>query len=117
MDLEIVVTRETPQIAEMLLRGRVDLQTAARVSASIADLIGSGCRLLLLHVRWVRFIDSAGLSALLGAQREIVKGGGRLFLVHPSPAASRALELTHLTSAFVVCESREEAITALAQRA
>ncbi len=117
MDLEIVVSRETAKISEVVLRGRVDLQTAGQLTGAITGLVGEGCQHILLQMRWVRFIDSVGLSALIGLRRDLVRAGGSLRLVHPSPAVSRALEWTHLTGAFEVHEKRDDAVAALVRAA
>ena len=115
MDLEIVVRKETAEIAEVLLRGRADLQTAGQLNGRITALVEEGYRHILLNMRRVRFIDSMGLGTLIGASRRVAEANGSLRLVRPSPAVTSALELTRLTDAFSVHESAHDAVVALAR--
>lgn len=115
MDLEIVVKKETAEIAEVLLRGRVDVQTAEQLKTRIAGLVDEGLRHILLNMRRVKFIDSVGLGSLIGARRRVVEAQGSLRLVHLSPAVAKALEMTHLARVFEVHENTQEAVAALAR--
>ena len=113
MDLEIVVKKETGGIAEILLRGRVDLQTAEQLKGKISELVDEGYKHILLNMRRVKFIDSVGLGSLIGARRRIEDVSGSLRLVSLSPAVGKALEMTHLSRVFDVHESTQEAVAAL----
>ena len=115
MDLEIVVRKETGEIAEVLLRGRVDTRTHELLKGRIATMVYEGARHILLNMRRVKFIDSTGLGALLGARRQLVEAGGSLRLVNLSPAVAKALEMLHLARVFDVHESRQDAVDALAR--
>ncbi|MBI3945941.1 MAG: STAS domain-containing protein [Armatimonadetes bacterium] len=117
MDLEIVVKKETGEIAEMLLRGRVDVQTAELLKTRISSLVEEGYRHILLNMRRVKFIDSVGLGSLIGARRRVVEASGSLRLVHLSPAVAKALEMTHLARVFDVHGNTQEAVAALARGA
>lgn len=117
MDLEIVVRKETGEIAEVLLRGRIDVQTAELLKTRVTGLLGEGYRHILLNMRRIKFIDSVGLGSLIGARRRVVEATGSLRLVHVSPAVAKALEMTHLTDVFDVHESTQEAVAALARGA
>lgn len=115
MELEIVVKRGTGQIAEVLLRGRVDTRTTDQFMAQIASLVEEGYRHILLNLRRVKFIDSAGLGSLIGVHRQLAEAGGSLRLVHLSPPVAKALELTRLSQFFSVHDNVQEAVTALAR--
>lgn len=117
MDLEIVVKKETGEIAEILLRGRIDVQTNEILKGRITALIEEGFRHLLLNMRRVKFIDSVGLGSLIGARRRVVEANGSLRLVHLSPAVAKALEMTHLSRVFDVHETTQEAVAAIARGA
>ena len=117
MDLEIVVRKETGEIAEVALVGRVDMQTTELLKGRLTAVIEEGCRHNLLNMRRVKFIDSVGLGSLIGARRRVVEAGGSLRLVHLSPAVSRALEIANLKRLFDVHESTQDAVAALARGA
>ena len=117
MDLEIVVRKETGEIAEILLRGRVDMQTAEQLKSKISTLVDEGYRHILLNMRRIKFIDSVGLGSLIGTRHRVVEANGSLRLVHLSPAVAKALEMTHLARVFDVHENTQEAVAALARGA
>lgn len=75
MDLEIVVRKETGEIAEVALVGRVDMQTTELLKGRLTAVIEEGCRHILLNMRRVKFIDSVGLGSLIGARRRVVEAG------------------------------------------
>lgn len=115
MDLEIVVRKETGEIAEILLRGRVDMNTAEQLKGRIAGLVEEGSRHILLNMRRVKFIDSVGLGSLIATRRQILESDGSLRLVHLSPAVAKALEMTHLARVFDVHENTQDAVADLAR--
>lgn len=64
----------------------------------------------------VNFIDSAGLSALLEAHRQIINGGGRgLSLKHPVGAVRKVLAFTRLDKIFEIIEDPNEKLTDIKQ--
>lgn len=115
MDLEIVVKKETAAIAEVLLRGRVDVQSAPLLENQINALLEEGCRYILLNMRRVKFIDSKGLGSLIQASRRVAESQGSLRLVHLSPAVAKILEMTQLVRVFDVHENTQDAVAALAR--
>ena len=86
MELEIVVKKETGEIAEMLLRGRVDMQTTELLKGRIAGLLEEGFRHILLNMRrvnsstawaWARDRRGGRVLEANGSLRLIREPGGR----------------------------------------
>ena len=64
--------------------GEIDIATAARLRERLAELAAGG-RPLVADLDQVRFIDSAGLAALVGAANRAAAHGGSLHVVCARP--------------------------------
>ncbi|WP_063711582.1 STAS domain-containing protein [Nonomuraea coxensis] len=75
------------------LDGELDLLTRPRLSAACDALLERGVRRIVIDASGLSFSDCAGLSALLGVQREAWRRGGSLVLtgVHGMPARLLAI--------------------------
>ncbi|NUR61628.1 MAG: STAS domain-containing protein [Catenulispora sp.] len=87
--------------ARVAVSGDVDLAAADRLLAAVAPLIRPGAE-VAVDCADVRFLDSAGLRALLELNRKAQDAGGTLALVAPSEAVSRLLELAGVAGLFTV---------------
>ena len=74
------------------LTGRLDTITAPVLEKTIADNIG-GIKSLILDMKGLEYISSAGLRVLLGAQKKIQKTGS-MKLVNVCEAIMEILEMT-----------------------
>ena len=64
--------------------GEIDIATAARLRERLFELAAGG-RPLVADLDQVRFIDSAGLAALVGAANRAAAHGGSLHVVCARP--------------------------------
>jgi len=97
--------------------GRLDGATAAETKAGLHSLIASGRFRLVLNLRDLEFVDSAGLGVLVGCLRRCVAMGGDLYLTEVPELIRSVLELTRLTRVFQVAASESEAERLLSQGA
>jgi anti-sigma B factor antagonist len=99
------------------LSGELDVGTQAATSARIAEALDEAPRFLVLDLRDVDFLGSAGLSVLIETQRAAAARGTAVCLVATRRATMLPLELTGLTTMFPVFATPEEAArSARAQR-
>jgi anti-sigma B factor antagonist len=99
------------------LSGELDVGTQAATSARIAEALDESPRFLVLDLREVDFLGSAGLSVLIETQRAAAARDISVGLVATRRATMLPLELTGLTTMFPVFASPEEAArSARAQR-
>src|SRR2546421_10047258 len=75
--------------------GEIDIATATRLRERLLELAASG-RPLVADLDQVRFIDSAGLSALVGAANRAAAHGGSLYVVRARPKIRQLFRLTGL---------------------
>ncbi len=81
-----------------------DLDRAARHAFWLAleELLNGDPRLVQVHLGAVTFLDAAGLTALLRAQREAAEAGVQLVLVAPSVSVLRVLDRTQAAPLFEI---------------
>ena len=81
--------------AVVTVAGEIDIATAARLREGLAGLAARG-RPLVADLDQVRFIDSAGLAALVGAANRAAAHGGSLHVVCARPRIRQLFRLTGL---------------------
>ena len=94
MDGELVIAVRSERgvvIAEVA--GDIDISTAPQLRESLFELADSGPT-LIVDLNRVRFIDSAGLGALVGTARRAAAHGGSLHAVCSRPQTRKLLWLT-----------------------
>lgn len=75
------------------LHGQLDLANADRVRESLVAVSGST---VVVDISGLRFLDSSGIAALLGARQEIVDAGHGFELRGAHGIVRRVLEVTGL---------------------
>jgi anti-sigma B factor antagonist len=107
MGLGPQIVLETTRIGEndvIVVSGEIDLASAPRVELALEPFTGQP---VVLDLRRVEFIDSAGLKVLLSQRSRLEETGGDLKLVIGHGAVGRLLELTGVSEAFSISDSIE----------
>jgi anti-anti-sigma factor len=89
--------RETPtdqDCCTVAVVGELDVGTAPQFRTSIAALLGTGCRHVVVDLSATTFLDSSGLGALVWAHHRLEAAGGDLVAVDPSVAVAPTLRIT-----------------------
>jgi anti-anti-sigma factor len=96
--------------------GNVGQQNIQPGSDPLEVLLGPVCydRTVLLNLEKTAYIDSSGISWLVGRHKRFVSGGGKLILHSISPMVTQVLELLRLTTMLNVATD-ENAARKLAQ--
>ena len=92
--------------------GEIDIATATRLRERLFELAAGG-RPLVADLDQVRFIDSAGLSALVGAAKRAAAHGGSLHVVCARPQIRQLFRLTGLDRRLMPARTLDEALDAL----
>ena len=101
--------------ATVEFHGELDSYTSPRAKETLIALLDEGRRHLILNLRCLDFIDSTGLSVLIGAVRRTRERGGSVRMVSPTHHVRRIFEITRLNTAFPIDASNEEALAMLQQ--
>ena len=98
----------------LTVTGDVDHLTVQGLEASVQKTLGANGKCLLVDLADCPYLDSAGLSVLLCAVRE-VKGKGWVGVIAPRPNLVRLFEIVGLNSDpdFHIFSSPDEAAAAL----
>jgi anti-sigma B factor antagonist len=67
-------------------------------------------RNVILNLKYVTYIDSSGLGALIGSHTLMTKAGGDLRLLQLSKRSAQLLILTKLTTVFQIFDNQEAAV-------
>ena len=115
MNDTIVISTELigQQCIVMALTGRFDAASASALKDAFRETIDGGVTRVVVDMAEVSFIDSAGLSALITAQKMTRAIGGRLVACNLPPQASAVFELTKLDQTVGLYPTRQAAIAAV----
>jgi anti-anti-sigma factor len=91
------------------LRGEVDLLTAPELTNAIDEVVRQPVPLLVIDLRAVTFLASAGLSALVEAQKRVPAQLDRLVVVADHAAVLRPLQLTGIDRTLTIVDTVEVA--------
>ncbi len=82
----------------MDLMGSFTLEETAVFRQAVESQISQGTKALCINFDGVRYVDSAGIGAIVSAERSFRKVGGNLRLVNVSPEILRVLHTMKLDS-------------------
>jgi anti-sigma B factor antagonist len=89
----------------------IDVTNAAGLRAAVSEAIEPGSALVVVDMSRTRFCDSAGLNALVAADRRARAAGGEVRLVIVAEAIVRVVALTGVDRVVPIYASLEEALS------
>lgn len=105
-----IVEVSTDQVTILQARGRVDSTAAPRLGERLQAALGPGSR-VVLDLRDVEYVSSAGFRVLLLAGKQADAGGSRLVLAGLVGKVHQLFDLGGFLDLFVVASSRDDAVT------
>jgi anti-anti-sigma factor len=94
--------------------GVVDLQSMKPMREAVRGLITDGVKHMVLDLRKVSYMDSAGISVIVSAIRGVSERKGELYVVLSAGEVERALALIQMERVVRFAPTPEEALTHLA---
>ena len=110
-----ISARHEPGYAIVTAAGEIDIATVTPLREQLVELAASG-RPLVADLDQVTFIDSAGLSALVGAAKRTAVSGGSLHVVCARPRIRQLFRLTGLDHQIPLARTLDEAREAVVAR-
>lgn len=105
--MEIVI-REEDGVTVVALSGRIDAISSVKLEESLMGAIGAGANRVILDLKDVALVSSAGLRVILMAAQGL-HGRGRLALLHPRDEVLEILELAGFDTILPIHTSYDEA--------
>ena len=110
MALEIT-QREANGICILALKGRLVLgEESSGFRTTVDRLLSAGTNRIVINLEQAKYIDSAGLGALIETHRTTKEKGGRLALCSLGPNFRQALEFAKLLPIFETFPNQDAAI-------
>ena len=104
-------TRQIGDVAIVDASGELRLgESTNTIRRTVADLLEHGYKNILLNLRHVRYIDSAGIGELVSCYTSVRNRGGELKLMHLSKNVHNLLQITKLYTIFQVEEDEATAV-------
>jgi anti-anti-sigma factor len=95
------------------LSGRLGKASAAALSDAISGFVEHPNKLLLIDLRGVDYLSSAGIQVLKTGLMPVMGGGARIAVVGLHEPVRLALELSGLLDLLLIADTREAAIDGL----
>jgi anti-sigma B factor antagonist len=108
-----IETRELKHVSVVTVSGRVDSATAPDLQKALQDLLDAEHKQLVLDLKDVDYMSSAGLRVLVATQKAAKKDGGALRLAQPSTRVTEVFELAGLAPIFDIYPDVVEAVGAV----
>src|SRR6476469_6283897 len=96
-----VTVRQEGNVAVLDLSGRIALGEGwGTLRGAVKRLLDEGYKQILLNMKNVTYIDSAGLGELVGSYATMTNRGGQIKLLHAQNKVQDALRVTKLHGLF-----------------
>ncbi|WP_395104886.1 STAS domain-containing protein [Actinomadura sp. SCN-SB] len=112
MDPLTVTARQADDRTIVELRGELDVANSDDLRERLRAIRRSHGERLVLDLSGLEFMDSHGLSVIVGCYQAAVAAGGDVALAAPQPVVRRNLEITGLHRRITVAGTVEEALAA-----
>lgn len=110
--------RQAGDVAIVDLSGRITLgEGSGLLRTTIKELVNSGQKNILLNLKDVSYLDSAGLGEMVGGYATVTNAQGSIKLLHPQAKVHDLLQITKLYTVFVPFNDEQEAIRSYATAA
>lgn len=107
MELDI---REYKRANVVRVTGRVDASVAPKFEEALKQQVEGGHAYLILEMDGTDYISSAGVRALISAQKALKSKGGGVLLAQPSGRVKEVLDIAGLDALFQVYADTEAAL-------
>lgn len=97
-------------VRRVTLSGELDLASAYAFDRRLLAVEQERPSMIVVDLRGLTMLDSAGLARLVSAQRRARRGGWKLVLVRGGKAIQRVLQMTQLTEHFEIARDLPNAL-------
>ena len=106
-----VIERRLGDVTILQLIGRLELETGDLILRdTINRLVEEGQVKLVLDMKEVTRLDSAGIGMLVSKYLTVRRAGGTIKLLHPTERTDHLMDITKLTTVFQVFDDEASAV-------
>ena len=110
--------RHSGNVAIVDMSGRITLgEGSGLLRGAIKDLVAAGQNKILLNLKDVSYIDSAGLGEMVGSYASVTHQGGDIKLLNVQSKVTDLLQITKLFTVFATYTDEDEAVRSFAAAA
>ncbi len=107
-----ITTKDVAGITFVYLSGEIKSTTSGEVMDSLVGLVKGGANKLLLNIKEVDFISSAGLRSILVAAKLLTNSNGQMRICGANESVKKVLETSGFTSLVNLYSDENEALAA-----
>jgi len=82
--------------------GEIDIFNSSEMKKSLTDLISQKNTDMVLDCKYLDYIDSTALGALVGVLKNVKSYGGSIYLRNVKPSLSKLFKITNLDKVFLL---------------
>ncbi len=105
-----ISTKEMKRVSLVSVSGRIDSATAPDFEKALQTLIQANRCQIVVDLKDVEYMSSAGLRGLVSSLKAAKAGGGDLRIAQPSQRVREVLELAGLNTIFTTYDDVTEAV-------
>ena len=110
-----IKTRQIDNVLVFDMAGRLDHQTSGDTNAEMTRIINdSDNKMILLNLKGLEYISSAGLSVILLAAKLIQSSRGKIKICEAQGVVKEVMEISGFNKLLPMYESEKEGITSFA---
>jgi anti-anti-sigma factor len=106
------VTEIAQGMVKVKLAGRLDMAGAARIDLGFSAIAGAN-RGIVVDLSDVTFLASIGIRTLVLGAKTVLRRGGKLVLLSPTPDVEQVLEVTGVTDLMPILRDEASAVSAV----
>lgn len=115
MGVQFRASQVNPEITVLSLSGRLDAETVEAATPAVQSALQQSARGMVVDLRQLDFISSAGFRMLLVVYQEAERAGKALALAHPQPAVYKIFKVAGLDTKFAFFDDQSGAVKALSR--
>jgi anti-anti-sigma factor len=102
---------KTQNVLVVTVAGRVDTLTAPELEKDLLKTIKEGEKRILLDLKDLQYVSSAGLRSFLILAKKLKAGGGEFFITGLQGPVDEVFKISGFYSLFKIFESAEKALS------
>ena len=102
-----------PGYTVVSVKGEIDASTEESFRDRLTSVLSDGVTRVVVDLKGVNFMASAGIGVLMGVRRVLADGGGHLVLAAPHGEVAQVLAMTGVSDVIPVTKSVADAVARL----